>query len=279
MVKKINYQTGVNILLVILIVVNIWCYAVCDTPFSTDNLEIDENEDIKAENEKDTEETKKKVKNKVNKKAQNEEFLDWSMYNPPIVNGYTPRWWNKVMNNVGNNQQPVQNLDNVYNPLGYSNRSQAFYNQGWYPNMNMPPQVVGCGGRRMPCLGGTQETIPVINPPVEISERNIAPVNVLSVNPDATGVMRQVGVLYKIFGSLNEIYPLYGIKRYRNSDTWDYSTKVGEVGNFVHLKVLTKRLNNNELQTNDEVRIDGNSARFRVTMYDNDFPQYVPYIK
>ena len=185
-----------------------------------------------------------------------------------------------MRNGYAGNPQVRVNPDSMYNPQGYSNRSQAFYEQGWYPNMAMPPQVIGCGGRRMPCLGGTQETIPVINSPIEISERNIAPVNILSrsVDPDAVGVLRQVGVLYKLFGSLNEIFPLYGVKRYRNSDTWDYSTKIGKVGNFVHVKVLTKRVNNNELQTNDIVMIDANSAKFRVTVYEH-IPEYVPYIR
>ena len=94
------------------------------------------------------------VKETIEEKEK-EEFLDWSMYNPPIENGYIPSV-----------RQPL------FNP--YNNRSQAYYNQGWYPNMSMPPQVIGCGGRRQPCLGGTQETIPIVSPPVDISGRNIA---------------------------------------------------------------------------------------------------------
>jgi hypothetical protein len=262
-----KYQVYINIFLVLLVLLTVLSYTFCEeTPPSH------------PENKQES----------VPETSNKEKFLDWSMYNPPIVNGYTPQWWNRFKSDqlrgplrgqVRDSQVRV-NPDTIYNPLGYPNRSQAFYEQGWYPNMAMPPQVIGCGGRRLPCLGGTQEAIPVVNAPVEISERNIAPVNILSrsIDPDPVGVIRQVGVLYKIFGSLNEIYPLYGVKRYRNSDTWDYSTKVGKEGNFVHVKVLTRRLNNNELQTNDEVRIDANSSRFRVTMYDKDFPQYVPYI-
>ena len=260
-----NNQLYLNMFLIFLIILTLCCYIFCEE--ETDVLRTKEvKENLKT--------TSKKTKPKeTNKKSEN--FLDWSMYNPPIINGYSPRWW---LSSINPNIR--LNLDRMYNPLGYSNRSQAFYEQGWYPNMNMPPQVIGCGSRRLPCLGGTQETIPVINAPIEISERNIAPVNVLSrINYDDIGVFKQVGVLYKVFGSLNEIYPLYGVKRYKNSDTWDYSTKVGKEGNFVHVKVLTKRINNNELQTNDVVMIDGNSSKFRVTMYDKDFPQYIPYVR
>jgi len=276
MVKKSNYyQLYINVFLFLLIILTI------SSCFYNENNKLTKKVETNRtleKNKKDFDDKKVLLSKNPNKeKINKEKFLDWSMYNPPIDNGYTPEWWNNRF--IG--KRSNINIDSIYNPFGYSNRNQSFYEQGWYPNMRLPPQVIGCGGRNIPCLGGTQETIPVINSPVEISERNIAPINILShsVDPDPVGVLRQVGVLYKIFGSLNEIYPLYGVKRYRNSDTWDYSTKIGKEGNFVHIKVLTKRVNNNELQTNDEVRIDGNSARFRVTMYDKDFPQYVPYIR
>lgn len=276
MVKKLNYyQIYTNVFLFLLIILTI------SSCFYNENNKLTKKVETNRKlekNKKDFDDKKVLLSKNPNKeKINKEKFLDWSMYNPPIDNGYTPEWWNNRF--IG--KRSNINIDSIYNPFGYSNRNQSFYEQGWYPNMTLPPQVIGCGGRNIPCLGGTQETIPVVNSPVEISERNIAPINILShsVDPDPVGVLRQVGVLYKIFGSLNEIYPLYGVKRYRNSDTWDYSTKIGKEGNFVHIKVLTKRVNNNELQTNDEVRIDGNSARFRVTIYDKDFPQYVPYIR
>lgn len=210
-----------------------------------------------------------------------EGFLDWSMYNPPVSNGFTPNWW------AGSGYIPMganyaipgisyqNSLDRIYNPLRYPYRSQAFFEQGWYPNMNLPPQVIGCGGRRGACLGGSQVAVPNMPPPIEISERNIAPVNIMTRGP--LGVPQQIGVLYKVFGSLNDVYPLYGRKRFPNSDTWDYYTMIGQDGNRVKAKVLTKRRNHNELGTNDIVMIDGNSGKFRVTVYESDFPMYIPY--
>ena len=217
-----------------------------------------------------------------------EEFLDWSMYNPPISNGFTPNWWPTgtpwpapgALGPGGGGayampQLAYQNaLDRIYNPLRYPYRSEAFYEQGWYPNMTLPPQVIGCGGRRQGCLGGTESAVPNVPPPIEISERNIAPVNIMTRGPQ--GIPQQVGLLYKIFGSLNEVYPLYGRKKYPNSDTWDYYTQIGK-NRDLKIPVITRRKNNNELGTNDVVQIAGNSARFRVTVYDHDFPQYVPY--
>ena len=166
-------------------------------------------------------------------------------------------------------------LDRVYNPLRYPERSEAFYEQGWYPNMILPPQVIGCGGRRGGCLGGTQEGIPVLEPPIEISERNIAPINIFTKGP--LGVPQQVGVLYKIFGSLNDVLPLYGRKKFANSDTWDYYTMGGPDGGKVKLRVFPGKNTNNELGTNDEVRVEGTSAKYRVSIYPPDSPMYIPY--
>lgn len=212
-----------------------------------------------------------------------EGFLDWSLYNPPISNGFSPQWWNygsqggpmPMGANYAYSGLAYQNaLDRIYNPLRYPYRSEAFYEQGWYPNMTLPPQVIGCGGRRQGCIGGTESAVPTVPPPIEISERNIAPVNIMTRGPQ--GIPQQVGLLYKIFGSLNEVYPLYGRKRYPNSDTWDYYTALGE-NRDLKVPVITRRKNNNELGTNDVVMVEGNSARFRVTIYNHDFPQYVPY--
>ena len=256
MPKKQTYQTFINVFLISIIII---------TLFSLYKCQVGSKENNKTEN-----------KNKENKEDQ-EDFLDGSMYNPPIVNGEIPRWWRNLQSLY--HKTPFHNPVNMY--PSHPTRSQGFYNQGVYPNMSMPPQVIGCGGRRMPCYGGTQEIIPVIPPPVEISERNISPVNIFTrpFNPTDAGVIHQVGVLYKIFGNENEIYPLYGVRRYRNSDSWDYSTKIGREGNFVYVRVRTKKRNNNELQTNDEVSINGHEHKYRVTIYDNDFPDYVPHIR
>jgi hypothetical protein len=292
---KYNIRTNktVNIFFIILVIATAFCFLGCGNvhenitnptnpinPINKDKDTSNKDKDTSKIKDKDTSKIKDKSKENVKNK---ENFLDWSMYNPPIVNGYTPEWFNRMTDaqpNI-NEYSSMYNPPAMYNPLRYSNRSQAFYDQGFYPNMSLPPQVIGCGGRNGPCLGGTQETIQVVNTPIEISERNIAPVNIIARanDPSAVGIPFQVGVLYKIFGSLNEIFPLYGIRRYRNSDTWDYTTKVGTQGNFVFLKVLTKRVNNNELQTNDTVNVDGNSGKFRVSMYDNSFPEYNPYYK
>jgi len=164
-------------------------------------------------------------------------------------------------------------LDRISNPLRYPYRSDYFYDQSWYPNLDLPFQVIGCGSRTQPCLGGTQ--VPIYNPPVsiDISNNNIAPVNITTRGP--LGQPQQVGVLYKIYGNENDTLPLFGRKRYPNDSTYDYYTTVGQFASKV--PVITKN-RKDELGTNDIVFIKGSSSPYRVTIYEGDYPQYIPYL-
>lgn len=141
-----------------------------------------------------------------------------------------------------------------------------------YPNISLPPTVIGCGGRRGACMGGSQVPIPNTLPPINISEQNIAPIN-LTMRGFDEGV-QQVGTIQKVFGKDNLVYPLFGRKRYRNDNKWDYFVKFGDYG--VILPVVPLR-NYEELNTNDQVYIQGQKGEYRVTIYDDDIPQYLPF--
>ena len=153
--------------------------------------------------------------------------------------------------------------------LGYPSR---YGNPYFYPNLRMPPTVIGCGGRRGACMGGTQVPIPNTLPPVNISNQNIAPVTIAMKGFDY-GV-QQVGTIQRVFSKDNEVYPLFGRKRFRNDNKWEYFVKFGPYG--VILPVVPLR-NYEELNTNDEVFIQGQEAKYRVTIYEDDIPQYLPY--
>ena len=101
---------------------------------------------------------------------------------------------------------------------------------------------------------------------------NIAPVN-LNVRGFDEG-LQQVGTIQKVFGSENFVYPLFGRRKYRNDNKWEYFVKFGKYG--VILPILQRR-NNEELNTNEEVYIEGQKDKYRVTIYDSNFPQYLPY--
>ena len=174
---------------------------------------------------------------------------------------------------VNNNPQSLNALDRIYNPLRYPYKSDYFYDQNWYPNLELPFQVVGCGSRTQPCLGGTQ--VPIYNPPVsiDISNRNIAPVNISTRGP--LGQPQQMGIIYKVFGKDNDVLPLFGRRRYPNDSRYDYYTMMGQFG--VKVPIIAKN-KNDELGTNDIVFVKGRSDPYTVTIYKTDFPDYIPYI-
>lgn len=181
---------------------------------------------------------------------------------------------NVATNNlINNNPKTLNSLDRIYNPLRYPYKSDYFYEQNWYPSLNLPSQVVGCGGRRTPCLGGTQ--VPIYNPPtpIDISDNNIAPVYISTRGP--LGQPQQVGILYKIYGDENDTLPLYGRKKYPNDTKYDYYTLLGNYSTKVPIVIQNK---NTELGTNDVVFIKGRGEPYRVTIYESDFPQYIPYL-
>ena len=242
-----NWNAKLNILIVITTIILIICFLSCDDSLNR------------------TIQYFRKEEKKEEKEEKKENFMDWTMHNVPIINGFYPRR-DRLLR---------------YNPLYYNNRTVGYFNQHLFPNMRMPSSIIGCGGRRMPCLGGSQEIIPVVHPGLDISETNIAPLNILSrpYDNNLVGQIQQVGVLFKVFGESNDVSPLFGVKRYRNSDTWDYFTRIGKEGNRVRMRVITKNRNNNELQTNDEVVLEGDTTKYRVVIYDNNFSRYVPYFR
>lgn len=174
---------------------------------------------------------------------------------------------------INKSPQTLNALDRITDPLRYPYRSDYFYDQSWYPNLELPFQVIGCGSRSQPCLGGTQ--VPIYNPPsvIDVSNNNIAPVNISTRGP--LGQPQQVGVLYKIFGNENDTLPLFGRKRYPNDSTYDYYTTVGQFASKVPIVAKNKK---DELGTNDVVFIKGSSSPYRVTIYEGDYPQYIPYL-
>lgn len=162
-------------------------------------------------------------------------------------------------------------LDRYYNPLRYPYKTYPVY----YNPFQLPNQVIGCGSRRAPCVGVGSSIQPITNalPGIEIGEGNIAPINIHTRGP--LGMPQQVGVIYKIKGDENSVYPLMGRKKYPNGDKWEYYTLMGVDG---RMKVpIPPKRNDQELGTNDVIRLQGVPGLYRVTVYDSDFPQYIPY--
>ena len=81
--------------------------------------------------------------------------------------------------------------------------------------------------------------------------------------------------LEDLFSKLNDTLPLFGRRKYPNERTWEYYTLLGNYGSKV--PVVTKN-KHDELGTNDIVFIKGRKDAYRATIYESDFPQYIPYL-
>lgn len=163
---------------------------------------------------------------------------------------------------------------NPYNPLEAG--KGPLYN---YPNLILPASVIGGGARRGGVLGGSEMVIPTVSIPKDISNTNIAPVNILTRYDPANPLQKphQVGVIYKVFGNSNDIYPLYGAKREFNGSRWDYFTIVQKAGGMsIKVPVRTKNYND-RLGNNDPVWLDHCDEEHRVTIYEDGL-QYYPYV-
>ena len=155
----------------------------------------------------------------------------------------------------------LYNIQDIKPYNGYS-----LYDVDNYPNIALAPQVIGCGSRRQPCYGGSQQSINNILPPLEISEKNIAP-STIKIGPIKNEKL--IGSLYKIFSNDNIILPLYMKTKNKIYNRYYYFTIID------NKKV--KVFNPNIFQsfgTNDQVKIKGYNEKYRVTINEDRIPEY-----
>ena len=248
----------INILLIIVIVLTFMIFNI----HYKENFEYNKEKLLELKREKYYE-------NENNSEAVNKEIENFYNGYHGGFNTNLPFTVSTVPNALSQTKQFNQNIMNGP-PINYPLVHNELYN---FPNINLQPQIIGCGSRRGACMGGSQIPIPNTLPPVNISNENIAPIN-LTMRGFDEGI-QQVGIIQKIFGKDNIVYPLFGRKRFRNDNKWDYFVKFGQYGVILPLEPIR---NYEELNTNDEVYIQGQTGEYRVTMYDNDIPQYLPFV-
>ena len=92
----------------------------------------------------------------------------------------------------------------------------------------------------------------------------------------------QVGILTRKNGS-ETILPLMGRALHTNRNKWQYYT-MSDKNNSVKLPVskngksATQEYGVDELYNGDVVYVEGYNDAFNVTIYDNNQPQYIPYL-
>ena len=93
---------------------------------------------------------------------------------------------------------------------------------------------------------------------------------------------KQVGILTRIAGP-ETILPLMGRPLITNRDKWQYYT-ISNTNNSVRLPIVnngkscTGEYGCNDLYNGDTVYVEGYNDAFKITIYENSSPKYIPYI-
>lgn len=118
--------------------------------------------------------------------------------------------------------------------------------------------------------------------PPSIDVRGLIPINISTQGRMSN--YEQVGILTRKNSGNNEtILPLMGSKLMANRDKWNYYT-MNDKNNMVKLPVsykgksCTNEYGCDNLSNGDSIYVQGYNDTFDVTLYDNQAPQYIPYI-
>lgn len=106
------------------------------------------------------------------------------------------------------------------------------------------------------------------------------PINVPTQSFDSS--YRQVGILTRVDGK-ETILPLMGRPLFANRNKWQYYT-MSDKNNSVKLPVsrngksCTNEYGCDSLYNGDTVYVEGYNDAFKITMYDNELPRYIPFV-
>ena len=106
------------------------------------------------------------------------------------------------------------------------------------------------------------------------------PINVPTQSCNST--YRQIGILTRVNGQ-ETILPLLGRPLFSNRDKWNFYT-MNDKNGMIKLpisfknKSCTSSLGCDNLYNGDTVFVEGYSDTFRVTIYDNNSMEYIPYL-
>ena len=116
-------------------------------------------------------------------------------------------------------------------------------------------------------------------PPEEKHPKGL-PINIQTRGPNVD--YRQLGILTRMNGE-EMILPLMGKPLYSNRSKWQYYTMTDN-NNVVKLPIssngrsCTDEYGCDELTNGDTIYVEGYNDMFKVTIYDNKFFQYIPFL-
>lgn len=108
----------------------------------------------------------------------------------------------------------------------------------------------------------------------------VIPINVPTQSVEAS--YRQIGILTRVNGN-EMILPLMGKPLMTNRDKWNFYT-MSDRNNMIKLPVIvngksgTHEYGVDNLYNGDSVYVEGYNDAFKVTVYDNNAPRYIPYL-
>jgi len=110
---------------------------------------------------------------------------------------------------------------------------------------------------------------------------NKMPINVATQSYDTN--YRQIGILTRNNGTKETIIPLMGRPLIANRNKWNFYA-MSENNNMLKLPVshngkqCMAQNGCDDVYTGDIINVDGYNDSFKVTTYENNTPQYIPYI-
>jgi len=116
--------------------------------------------------------------------------------------------------------------------------------------------------------------------PPEEKHPNGLPINIQTRGPNVD--YRQLGILTRTNGE-EMILPLMGKPLYSNRSKWQYYTMT-DSNNVVKLPIssngrsCTDEYGCDELTNGDTIYVEGYNDMFKVTIYDNKYFQYIPFL-
>ena len=120
-----------------------------------------------------------------------------------------------------------------------------------------------------------------IQPNPNINYNRGVPINI-QTQPPVDSTYRQVGILSRTSGK-EMVIPLMGRPLITNRNKWNFYA-MSEKNNMVKIGVHSNGKNCmgdygcDDLSDGELVTVDGYGGNFKVTIYENDKPKYIPYI-